>query len=125
MPSKRMGRITEDVKRELTDIFRSLKDPRISPLTTIIRVEVSGDLSYAKVFVSAMGEENATTDTVKGLTSAAGYIRRELGSRLQLRKTPQLRFVADTSTAHGVQIAHILESLDIPEGTDESEEAHS
>lgn len=122
MPSKRMGRITEDVKRELTDIFRSLKDPRISALTTIVRVEVSGDLSYAKVYVSAMEGETKTKETVKGLVSAAGFIRRELGNRLQLRKTPELRFVADRSIEHGAQIARVLDSLDIPEDSVEDEE---
>lgn len=122
MASKRLGRVTEDVRRELTDIFRSLKDPRISPLTSIIRVEVSGDLSYAKVYISAMGDEKAAKETVKGLTSAAGFIRREIGNRLQLRKTPQFTFVADNSIAHGAHIAKILEGLEIPEDTEEDEE---
>ena len=119
MASKRLGRVTEDVRRELTDIFRSLKDPRISPLTSIIRVEISGDLSYGKVYISAMGDDLAAKETVKGLTSAAGFIRRELGNRLQLRKTPQLKFVADNSIAHGAHIAKILDGLDIPEDTEE------
>ncbi len=122
MPSKRMGRITEDVKRELTDIFRSLKDPRISTLTTIVRVEVSGDLSYAKVYVSAMEGETKTKETVKGLLSAAGFIRRELGNRLSLRKTPELRFVADRSIEHGAQIARMLDSLDIPDTVEEDDQ---
>ena len=122
MPSKRMGRITEDVKRELTDIFRSLKDPRISALTTIVGVEVSGDLSYAKVYVSAMEGEAKTKETVKGLVSAAGFIRRELGNRLQLRKTPELRFVADRSIEHGAHIARVLDSLEIPEETQEDDQ---
>lgn len=122
MANKRLGRVTEDVRRELTDIFRSLKDPRISPLTSIIRVEVSGDLSYAKVYVSAMGDDLAAKETVKGLTSAAGFIRRELGNRLQLRKTPQLNFVADQSIAHGAHIAQILGGLDIPEDEETTEE---
>ena len=121
MANKRLGRVTEDVRRELTDIFRSLKDPRISPLTSIIRVEVSGDLSYGKVYISAMGDDNAAKETVKGLTSAAGFIRRELGNRLQLRKTPQLKFVVDHSIAHGAQIAQILDGLDIPEDNEEEE----
>ncbi len=122
MANKRLGRVTEDVRRELTDIFRSLKDPRISPLTSIIRVEVSGDLSYAKVYISAMGDELAAKETVKGLTSAAGFIRREIGNRLALRKTPQFKFAADNSIAHGAHIAQILDGLDIPEGTEEEEQ---
>ncbi len=110
MPNKRMGRITEDIKRELTDIFRTLKDPRIAALSTIVRVEVTGDLSYATVYVSAFGEH--AEETVAGLRSAAGYIRRELGRRLQLRKTPELRFVADSSIAHGAQIAAMLHAIE-------------
>lgn len=115
MPSKRIGRVNEDVKRELSDIFRSLKDPRVSPLLSVVRVEVSGDLSLAKVYVSVMGDETAMQNTVKGLASAAGYIRRELGRRLSLRKTPELKFIADGSIAHGAHIAQILDSLDIPQ----------
>ena len=122
MANKRLGRVTEDVRRELTDIFRSLKDPRISPLTSIIRVEVSGDLSYAKVYISAMGDELAAKETVKGLTSAAGFIRREIGNRLALRKTPQFKFVADNSIAHGAHIAQILDGLEIHEDTQEEEQ---
>jgi ribosome-binding factor A len=122
MASKRLGRVAEDVKRELSDIFRGLKDPRISPLTTIVKVDVSGDLSYAKIYVSALGGESAMKDTVKGLTSAAGYIRRELGNRLQLRKTPELKFIADNSIEHGANIAKVLSSLDIPEDHEEDEE---
>lgn len=90
MPSQRINRINEDVKRELADIFRTLKDPRIAPLVSIVRVDVSGDLSYAKIYVSAIGSENATENTVKGLKSAAGYIRKELSERLHIRKTPSL-----------------------------------
>ena len=78
MPSQRINRINEDVKRELADIFRTLKDPRIAPLVSIVRVEVSGDLSYAKIYVSALGAEDATANTVKGLKSASGYIRKKL-----------------------------------------------
>jgi ribosome-binding factor A len=122
MANKRLGRVTEDVRRELTDIFRNLKDPRISPLTSIIRVEVSGDLSYAKVYISAMGDDLAAKETVKGLTSAAGFIRREIGNRLALRKTPQFKFVADNSIAHGAHIAQILDGLEIPEDTQEEEQ---
>ena len=123
MPSKHMGRITEDIHRELTDIFRSIKDPRVSPMTTVIRVDVSGDLSYAKVYVSTMGDEAEGKATVKGLTSAAGYIRRELGHRLSLRKTPELKFIHDQTTAHGAHIAQILNGLDLPAEDEEKDGA--
>lgn len=112
MPSQRINRINEDVKRELADIFRTLKDPRIAPLVSIVRVDVSGDLSYAKIYVSAIGSENATENTVKGLKSAAGYIRKELSERLYIRKTPELKFIADGSISHGAEISRILKDID-------------
>ena len=122
MPSKRMGRVNEDVKRELADILRGLKDPRIATMVTVVRTEVSGDLSYAKIFVSVMGDEAATKTTLQGLASANGYIRRELAARLKLRKTPELKFIADGSIAHGAHIAQILQSLDIPAEEDATDE---
>ena len=111
MAGFKMGRITSDVHRELADIIRTVKDPRVSSLTNIVKVDVSGDLSYAKVYVSTIEGENATSETVKGLRSAAGYIRRELGTRLKLRKTPELRFVADDSIAYSANIAGISDSF--------------
>ena len=91
MPSHKLQRNTEDIKRELTAVLRELKDPRVSGgLISIVRVEVTNDMSYCTVYVSAMeGLERAKT-AVKGLESAAGYIRRELGARLHLRHVPQL-----------------------------------
>ena len=111
MAGFKMGRITSDVHRELANIIRNVKDPRVSPLTNIVKVDVSGDLSYAKVYVSTIEGEASNTETVKGLRSAAGYIRRELGNRLKLRKTPELRFVADDSIAYSANIAGIIESF--------------
>ena len=114
MAGYRIGRVTEDIHRELCDIVRGLKDPRISGFLTVVRVEVSNDLSYAKVYVSAMEGLAAAQNSVKGLKSAAGYIRRELSSRLSIRKTPELRFIADDSIAHGAEIASLLNELEGP-----------
>ncbi len=122
MPSQRINRINEDVKRELSDIFRDLKDPRISSLVSIVRVEVSGDLSYAKVYVSAFGGEEDIKNTVKGLKSATGYIRHELSERLHIRKIPELRFIADNSIAHGADISRILKDIEISEHETDEEE---
>ena len=119
MPSQSINRINEDVKRELADIFRGLKDPRISPLVSIVRVEVSGDLSYAKVYVSALGGEDATGNTIKGLKSAAGFIRKELSERLRIRKVPELRFIPDTSIARGADISRILKEIGVSEKMEE------
>ena len=111
MGSHRLGRIEEDIKRCLAEIVRNLKDPRISKLLSIIRVEVSGDLSYAKVFVSAIEGYEKTVESVKGLKSAEGYIKRELNANLKLRKIPALNFVADNSIEHGAHIAKIIEDF--------------
>lgn len=123
MPSHKIDRINEDVKREICAIFRDLKDPRISEMLTVVHVEVTRDLSYATVRVSAMEGMEKTKESVKGLKSASGYIRRELGRRLSLRAVPELRFVADDSIAYSAQISKLLNDLDIPsEEEDEAEQ---
>lgn len=110
MPSYRIGRVSEDIRREVTAIIRELKDPRVKDkMLTVIRVEVSSDASFAKVYVSDFaGIENAK-EAVKGLTAATGYIRREVGNRLHLRKTPELKFVADDSIERGFDMFKKLE----------------
>ena len=91
MSSYRMDRTSEDIKRELTAILRTVKDPRVTGLVSIVRVEVSSDLSYAKIHISSMDGLEAAKTAVKGLTSAGGYVRRELGRALHLRHVPELR----------------------------------
>ena len=112
MAGFKLGRITGDIQRELADILREVTDPRVSELLSIVKIDLSGDLSYAKVYVSAIEGEAATADSVKGLKNAAGFIRRELGHRLQLRKVPELRFIADDSIARSAQIASIIDSFE-------------
>ena len=97
MPGYKLGRVTSDIERELSALLREVKDPRVSELISIVKVNVSGDLSYATVYVSAIEGSEKTKESVKGLKSAAGFMRRELGKRLSLRKVPELRFVADDS----------------------------
>ena len=106
-----IDRISEDIKREIVSIMRELKDPRISDMLTVVKVDVSGDLSYAKVYISVL-DKDQEKDVLKGLKSASGFLRRELGHALQLRYTPELQFIADDSIAYG---AHILEVLRDPE----------
>ena len=115
MASYKVGRLSEDMKRELSALVRELKDPRISKMLSIIRCEVSGDLSHCKVYVSAIEGEEATAASVKGLTSACGYLRREIGNNLHLRKCPELHFVADGSIAYSAKINTSLHGLDLPE----------
>ena len=112
MSSYRMNRTSEDIKRELTAILRTVKDPRVTGLVSIVRVEVSSDLSYAKIYVSSMDGLEAAKTAVKGLTSAGGYIRHELGAALRLRHVPELRFVADDSIAYSAHIAQTLHDLE-------------
>ena len=123
MPNHRIGRLSEDIKRELSLLIRELKDPRISKMLSIIRCEVSGDLSHCKVNVSALEGEAATKESIKGLNSASGFLRRELGNRLHLRKCPELHFIPDGSIAYSAKINHILQELDLEEEAgDEPEE---
>lgn len=112
MAGYKIDRLCSDVKFELSDIFRSLKDPRVTKhMITIVRVELTNDLSYAKVYVDAVEGIDAAKEAVKGLVSAAGYIRRELGSRVKMRKVPELKFVADDSIAHSAHIAKMLDDM--------------
>ena len=111
MPSNRIGRINEEIQRELSALLRTVKDPRLQGgLLTITRVDTTSDLRWCKVYVSAL-DKSREKDMLKGLKSAAGYLRRELGASLQLRYTPQLEFIADDSIQHG---AHILQMLRDP-----------
>lgn len=118
MPSNRIGRINEEIQRELSDQLRRLKDPRVSGtgMVSITRVDTTGDLRYARVYVSVL-DKSQEKDVLKGLKSAAGFLRRELGRTLQLRYTPELQFIGDDSIQHG---AHILEVLRQVEREDET-----
>lgn len=111
MASHKMGRVTEDIMRELTAIFRELKDPRVQGLISIVRVDVTNDLSYCTVYISAMDGMDRAKEAVKGLKSASGFIRHELGSRLSLRKVPDLVFHATDSIEYGANISRLLNGL--------------
>ena len=111
MANNRIGRINEEIQRELSSLMRTLKDPRLqSGLLTITHVDTTPDLRYSRIFVSAL-DKSQEKEMLKGLKSAAGYLRRELGAALKLRYTPELQFVGDDSIQQG---AHILEMLRNP-----------
>lgn len=113
MPSYRAARTHEDVLRELSAILREMKDPRISGgMLSIVKIDLANDLSVCRVFVSSLQGQEAAAEAVKALKSAAGFLRRELGHRLQLRHTPELRFTADSSIEHSADIAKILNNLE-------------
>lgn len=115
MASHKASRMNEDIMREICAIIRELKDPRISKLISVVRVEVTNDLSYATCYVSAIDGYEKTLESVKGLRSAAGFIRRELGNALRLRKLPEIRFVADNSIEHSAKMNKVLDEIR-PEG---------
>ncbi|MBQ3356059.1 MAG: 30S ribosome-binding factor RbfA [Oscillospiraceae bacterium] len=119
MASNRIGRINEEIQRELSELLRNLKDPRVhKTMLSITRVETTPDLRYAKVYVSLLDKE-ATKETLAGLKSSAGFLRRELGKNLHLRYTPELQWQIDDSITHGAHILDILSKLDIPEDSDD------
>ena len=123
MPSYKIDRVTEDVRRELSAILREVKDPRVKDcLLSVVRVEVTSDLSYCTVYVSTVEGMEQTKTAVKGLKSAAGYIRRELGRRLSLRHVPEMIFKPTDSIEYGAHISRILKDLDIPEEVESDDE---
>lgn len=111
MPSNRIDRINEEIQRTLSELIRSVKDPRVHGLISITAVETTPDLKYAKVHVSVL-DKSDVDQVIKGLKSAAGYLRRELGAALSLRATPELTFLRDDSIDKGAHILEIIESLD-------------
>ena len=110
MASNRIGRINEEIQRELSGLIRTVKDPRVHGLVSITAVDTTTDLRYAKIYISVLDKSDCA-QVLKGLKSASGYLRRELGHALQLRYTPELTFVRDDSIDQG---AHILDMLRNP-----------
>lgn len=111
MANYKTNRMAEDIKRELTAVLRELKDPRIDKLLTIVRADLSGDMSVCKVYVSSLGGIERTNESVQGLKSASGFIRRELFHRLQMRKSPEFTFIADNSIERGAEISKKLNDI--------------
>ena len=107
MASTRIGRINEEVQRELSALIPTVKDPRVTGMISVTAVDVTQDLKYAKVYISVLDKEDSA-QVLKGLKSAAGYLRRELGRALSLRHTPELTFVQDDSMAKGAKILEML-----------------
>ena len=123
MASNRIGRINEEIQRELSELIRTLKDPRVQTMLSITRVDTTSDLRYAKVHISVL-EESRENEAMKGLRSAGGWLRRELGSRLQLRYTPELVFTLDDSLKYGAHMFDLLEKLERQEAAREAEKAN-
>lgn len=110
MSVNRINRINEEFRKELSDIIRNMKDPRIPMMTSVVTVHVTQDLRYAKIYVSVLGNEAEQKEALAALKKSAGYVRRELGSRMNMRYTPEPVFELDHSIEHGARISELLKS---------------
>ena len=122
MASNRINRINEEIQKALAELIRELKDPRVqNTMISITRVETTPDLRYAKVYTSFL-EENKADDALKGLKSAGGFLRRELGRTLQLRYTPELVWALDDSITYGAKMLKLINSLEVKhdDGTEQN-----
>ena len=125
MASNRIGRINEEIQKELSNLIRNLKDPRVQDtMISITHVETTPDLRWAKVYVSFLQEERAK-EALKGLKSAGDYLRRELGSALNLRYTPELNWALDDSITYGAKMMKLINSLEVNKDADTDEESDS
>lgn len=105
-------RTNMEIHRELSNIIRAqIKDPRIHPMTSVIAVEVTTDLKHCKVFISVLGDEEAQKNTIAGLRSAVGYIRKQLAANLNLRNTPEISFVIDQSIEYGSRMSKLIDEV--------------
>ena len=122
MPNFKNNRTAEDLKREIAAIVRELKDPRVrESILTVMRVETASDLSYAKVYVSSMQGLEGAKNAVRGLESASGFIRRELSDRLHIRKSPELKFIADDSVRESIEMFEKLKKPGKKETEDDAD----
>ena len=105
-------RINGEVLKELSNIIRSeIKDPRINPMTSVVAVEVAPDLKTCKAYISVLGDEQSQKDTITGLKSAEGYIRRQLARTVNLRNTPEIRFILDQSIEYGINMSKLIDEV--------------
>ena len=111
MAFNRVERIQEEYKRELSSIIRTVKDPRLSSMASVVSATVTKDLKYAKVYISVLGTQEEKYGTMQALKSATGYIKREIGNRLNLRCVPHPTFVLDTSIDYGMHINELLNKI--------------
>ncbi len=116
-------RINSEVQRELANIIRGeIKDPRIHPLTSVVTVEVAPDLKTCKAYISVLGDQEAQEKTLEGLNSAVGYIRRQLAKNLNLRNTPEIRFIMDQSIEYGVHMSKLINENHVEESREDDED---
>lgn len=112
MNKKRINRISEEIKRVVSELLRKgIKDPRISPMSSVTRAEVTNDLSFANIYISVLGDEEEKLNTLRGLKSAKGFIRKEIGNRIDLRHAPEPIFYLDESIEQSLRISRIIDDL--------------
>ena len=122
MPSNKLARTNDDIQLVMSKLLREIKDPRVNQgMISVTRVETTGDMRYSKIWLSVMGMQNEK-DFEKGLKSASGWLRRELGNSLKLRNTPELTFEIDHSIEYGAHINELINSLDIRDDEDEEKQ---
>ena len=117
-------RVNGEVQKVLAEIIRGeLKDPRINPMTTVMAVEVAPDLKSCKAFISVLGDVQSQEDTLKGLNSAMGYIRTQLAKKINLRNTPEIKFIMDQSVEYGINMSKLIDEVNAGIHEREEEEA--
>ena len=104
-------RINGEVQRELSNIIRELKDPRVGIMTSVTAVEVTPDLKYCKAYIRVLGDDQTKAETLAGLKSAAGFIRRELARTVNLRNTPEIKFIMDESIEYGMRMSKLIDDV--------------
>jgi len=110
--NNRMTRINEEIQKEISDIMRlELKDPRVNTMASVLSVETTQDLKYAKVFISVLGDDAQKQEVMKGLKSASGFIRKELARRINLRNTPELIFHLDESVEYAIKMSKLIDEV--------------
>jgi len=118
--NNRMIRINDEIKKEVSEIIRSeLKDPRIGLVTSVLKVETTNDLKYCKIYVSILGDDEKKNEAIEVLKNASGFIRKQIALRINLRNTPELKFILDNSLEYGFKISKIID--DINSGSDQKD----
>jgi len=112
MNNRRINRISEEVKKVISDmLFNGLKDPRIRPMTSVTHVEVTRDLRFARVYISVLGDKDDKEETIKGIESAKGFIRKEIGNRIDLRYVPEPIIILDESIEDAIKLSKLIEEV--------------
>lgn len=116
--NNRMIRINDEILREVANIIRlEIKDPRVATITTVVKVDTTNDLKHCKIYVSILGEKEQKEEVMEGLRNAAGFIRKQLAQRINLRSTPEIKFILDESLEYSIKINKLLNEVNKPEGS--------